>query len=147
MPPPRGVVGRELKRAIKARVGAATLLAITAVYWPAARFWRKWPQRAWACARGAPGVLPTDPHGECRPGPRGERKSNAAFAFGGSAQPEGLERPCETLVAWGREASVCFQSPARLTRASCSLWRASSGSFIATDSGRPGIERGSPESR
>ncbi len=31
-----------------------------------------------------------------------ERKSNAAFALADLLSRRGLERPCETLVAWGR---------------------------------------------
>jgi hypothetical protein len=34
----------------------------------------------------------------------GERKGNAAFALADLLSRQGLERPCETLVAWGREA-------------------------------------------
>jgi hypothetical protein len=34
----------------------------------------------------------------------GERKSNAAFALADMLSRRGLERPCETLVAWAREA-------------------------------------------
>jgi hypothetical protein len=33
----------------------------------------------------------------------GERKGNAAFALADLLSRRGLERPCETLVAWGRE--------------------------------------------
>jgi hypothetical protein len=33
-----------------------------------------------------------------------ERKSNAAFALSDLLSRRGLERPCETLVAWAREA-------------------------------------------
>jgi hypothetical protein len=33
-----------------------------------------------------------------------ERKSNAAFALADLLSRRGLERPCETLVAWAREA-------------------------------------------
>jgi hypothetical protein len=32
----------------------------------------------------------------------GERKGNAGLRSRGSAQPAGLELPCETLVAWAR---------------------------------------------
>jgi hypothetical protein len=34
----------------------------------------------------------------------GERKRNAAFALAELLSRRGLERPCETLVAWAREA-------------------------------------------
>jgi hypothetical protein len=34
----------------------------------------------------------------------GERKGNAAFALADLLSRRGLERPCETLVAWAREA-------------------------------------------
>jgi hypothetical protein len=34
----------------------------------------------------------------------GERKGNAAFALADLLSWRGLERPCETLVAWAREA-------------------------------------------
>jgi hypothetical protein len=34
----------------------------------------------------------------------GERKTNAAFALAELLSWRGLERPCETLVAWAREA-------------------------------------------
>jgi hypothetical protein len=34
----------------------------------------------------------------------GERKRNAAFALAELLSQRGLERPCETLVAWAREA-------------------------------------------
>jgi hypothetical protein len=34
----------------------------------------------------------------------GERKTNAAFALAELLSRRGLERPCETLVAWAREA-------------------------------------------
>jgi hypothetical protein len=34
----------------------------------------------------------------------GERKSNAAFALADLLSRRSLERPCETLVAWAREA-------------------------------------------
>jgi hypothetical protein len=34
----------------------------------------------------------------------GEHKSNAAFALADLLSRRGLERPCETLVAWAREA-------------------------------------------
>jgi hypothetical protein len=34
----------------------------------------------------------------------GERKSNAAFALAELLSRRGLERPCETLVAWARGA-------------------------------------------
>jgi hypothetical protein len=33
-----------------------------------------------------------------------ERKSNAAYALAELLGRRGLERPCETLVAWAREA-------------------------------------------
>ena len=33
----------------------------------------------------------------------GERKGNAAFALADLLSRRGLERPCETLVAWARE--------------------------------------------
>jgi hypothetical protein len=33
----------------------------------------------------------------------GERKTNAAFALAELLSRRGLERPCETLVAWARE--------------------------------------------
>jgi hypothetical protein len=33
-----------------------------------------------------------------------ERKRNAAFALAELVSRRGLERPCETLVAWAREA-------------------------------------------
>src|SRR3954453_19287784 len=34
----------------------------------------------------------------------GERKGNAAFALADLRSRRGLQRPCETLVAWAREA-------------------------------------------
>jgi hypothetical protein len=34
----------------------------------------------------------------------GERKGNAAFALADLLSRRGLERPCETLVAWARDA-------------------------------------------
>ena len=34
----------------------------------------------------------------------GERKENAAFALADLLSRRGVERPCETLVAWAREA-------------------------------------------
>jgi hypothetical protein len=34
----------------------------------------------------------------------GERKQNAAYALAELLSRRGLERPCETLVAWAREA-------------------------------------------
>ena len=34
----------------------------------------------------------------------GERKGNAAFALADLLSRRGLERPCETLVAWARKA-------------------------------------------
>jgi hypothetical protein len=34
----------------------------------------------------------------------GERKANAAYALADLLNRRGLERPCETLVAWAREA-------------------------------------------
>jgi hypothetical protein len=34
----------------------------------------------------------------------GERKGNAAYALAELLSRRGLERPCETLVAWAREA-------------------------------------------
>jgi hypothetical protein len=34
----------------------------------------------------------------------GDRKRNAAFALAELLSRRGLERPCETLVAWAREA-------------------------------------------
>jgi hypothetical protein len=34
----------------------------------------------------------------------GDRKGNAAFALADLLSRRGLERPCETLVAWAREA-------------------------------------------
>jgi hypothetical protein len=34
----------------------------------------------------------------------GERKENAAFALADVLSRRGLERPCELLVAWAREA-------------------------------------------
>ena len=34
----------------------------------------------------------------------GERKGNAAYALADLLSRRGLERPCETLVAWGRQA-------------------------------------------
>jgi hypothetical protein len=34
----------------------------------------------------------------------GERKGNAAYALAELLGRRGLERPCETLVAWAREA-------------------------------------------
>ena len=34
----------------------------------------------------------------------GDMKSNAAFALADLMSRQGLERPCETLVAWAREA-------------------------------------------
>ena len=34
----------------------------------------------------------------------GKRKQNAAFALTELLSRRGLERPCETLVAWAREA-------------------------------------------
>jgi hypothetical protein len=34
----------------------------------------------------------------------GERKENAAYALADLLSRRGLERPCETLVAWAREA-------------------------------------------
>jgi hypothetical protein len=34
----------------------------------------------------------------------GERKGNAAYALADLLSRQGMERPCETLVAWAREA-------------------------------------------
>jgi hypothetical protein len=34
----------------------------------------------------------------------GERKGNAAYALADLLSRRGLERPCETLVAWARDA-------------------------------------------
>ena len=38
------------------------------------------------------------------PSLRGERKGNAAFAVAELLSRRGLESPCETLVAWARQA-------------------------------------------
>lgn len=34
----------------------------------------------------------------------GDRRANAAYALADLLSPRGLERPCETLVAWARDA-------------------------------------------
>jgi hypothetical protein len=48
----------------------------------------------------------------------GERKGNAAFALADLLSRRGLERPCETLVAWARPLMRASKRNRRYSRVS-----------------------------